>query len=658
MPRALRVLLAPLDGSRPGSVVGASVAFEQLASKRSNAERNTPTSAKLTFIASCFENARDPDRQEREIGSLSGELTLGDAPDDLEFTLSADDNSALFADPPASDDSTPPPRALRLELSDDVFQLPDELAGEPARLFVPADLSDGARHLELFVELEIGGATEAARDINDVLDVPLVPRPRHLVRVVDEMREPLANVPAVFEGPGLSQNVTTDDDGLAALDDTGLDGVTFRIADDSDVRTTLKARWDKPRPGAAVREAPRTEAIFIDDALDPVDAPGSTLTTLSIQPNVALARLSGLFFDTNKSFLLPSAVPDLRRMKALYDEHTDSDLLIVGHTDTSGEPSINDPLSLERADSMAAFLKDDVDTWLKRYDDGVPEQRRWGPNEDLLMLQSLPDASQRSEDEDPVTFFQRTRGLTVDGIAGPETRQALIEEYMAEDETTLPDDVTITTHGCGEFFPLDSTGDDIDSDPKDGAHVAGDRRVELFFFEDAFGIQPPPPGKNSQKDSREYPEWRKRAALLLESELRFSDRSIRVRLQVGGAPIANEEYALDVDGRRLTVARTAADGLIEQRLPQGAKVATIRIARLDLVRNVQIEPAEEFPGVDRLEGAQIRLAQLGFLFDEPSGKLDADTKTALTAFRKSQGLSAEPLFDTDTQNALRDAYGS
>ena len=37
--------------------------------------------------------------------------------------------------------------------------------------------------------------------------------------------------------------------------------------------------------------------------------------------------------------------------------------------------------------------------------------------------------------------------------------------------------------------------------------------MELFFFDRQFGIQPTPPGKNSKKDSNEYPEWRRRATL-------------------------------------------------------------------------------------------------------------------------------------------------
>jgi hypothetical protein len=63
----------------------------------------------------------------------------------------------------------------------------------------------------------------------------------------------------------------------------------------------------------------------------------------------------------------------------------------------------------------------------------------------------------------------------------------------------------------GEIFPLDETGEELDQAAVDQHEDAQDRRTELFFFDPEFGIQPPPPGKNSKKGSTEYPTWRKRA---------------------------------------------------------------------------------------------------------------------------------------------------
>jgi hypothetical protein len=144
------------------------------------------------------------------------------------------------------------------------------------------------------------------------------------------------------------------------------------------------------------------------------------------------------------------------------------------------------------------------------------------------------------------------------------------------------------------------------------------------------------PAKNSKKDSKEYPEWRRRATLNRHVDLRLSDRVLRVRMQANDQALANEDFVLDVDGRRMAAARTAADGLIEQRLPVGAKLVEIRIPRLQLHRSIEVAPAEKFPSVSTLLGVQTRLAQLGFLPQEPNGKADQLTRDALARFRRAK----------------------
>lgn len=108
-------------------------------------------------------------------------------------------------------------------------------------------------------------------------------------------------------------------------------------------------------------------------------------------------------------------------------------------------------------------------------------------------------------------MFQRENGLADDGIIGPITRRVLIEQYMAEDGTTLPGTIDVTTHGCGENFPVDASGLNLDQAAPDSARHALDRRVELFFFNGSEGIVPAPPGQNSSKGSTEYPTWRREA---------------------------------------------------------------------------------------------------------------------------------------------------
>ena len=212
---------------------------------------------------------------------------------------------------------------------------------------------------------------------------------------------------------------------------------------------------------------------------------------------VACVQMVGMYFDTNKNFLLPSAVEGIRKMVDVYENYPTSKLLLIGHTDASGYASYNETLSLERAEAVLAYLTDDVQAWLNRYSSALSDSKRWGLGEDLAMLSALPDSSTHESAASPVKSYQESRGLEPDGISGPKTRTQLITDYMALDKTSLPASVEATVHGCGEYFPLEGSN-------TEGAD-AKNRRVEMFFFEK--GIDPAPPGSISKSGSIAYPAW-------------------------------------------------------------------------------------------------------------------------------------------------------
>lgn len=241
----------------------------------------------------------------------------------------------------------------------------------------------------------------------------------------------------------------------------------------------------------------------------PVEQAGNQMRALGAVPYSVLAKLN-FFFNTGKAFLLPTALPGFRKLRDVYAENSPSKLLVVGHADTAAGPSVNDPLSLDRARSIIAFLKDDVESWLAFYDKKPGDRQRWGRAEDRMMLLSVPDFGSKPKSEDGIAWFQRTRGLQVDGKAGPDTRRALITEYMALDGTSLSDegiDIEATAHGCGENFP-DHDAAGAAQTQKDDVSSARDRRVELFFFDPEFGIAPKPPGDNSPPGGIQYLRWR------------------------------------------------------------------------------------------------------------------------------------------------------
>lgn len=318
------------------------------------------------------------------------------------------------------------------------------------------------------------------------------------VRVVDEIGQPVDGLPMRFEADDTTEP-TTDGAGTVRVDPVRA-AVGHATIVDPELRERMRARWDE------IREAPWLEEE-VDHTYCPVRVETDfratllqeTPHTLVLQPWCIRLRLVGLYFDTNKAFLLPTARPAMRELPKIYAVHPESDWLVIGHTDTSGEPYINDPLSLERAESVVAFLTDDVEAWYAWYGFDKPEEKRWGWREDRAMIGALPDFGERPPAETEVVWFQRTRGLEVDGWAGPNTRRALIAEYMALDGTTLPSSATLTRHGCGESFPTGAADDQED------------RRVEFFLFDRELGVQPLPPGVVSPPDSPQYPEWVRRA---------------------------------------------------------------------------------------------------------------------------------------------------
>jgi OmpA family/Putative peptidoglycan binding domain len=315
-------------------------------------------------------------------------------------------------------------------------------------------------------------------------------------------------------------------------------------------------------------------------------APGEAspqLRLVGAVPHVELVRLMGAFFETNKSFLTPDGVASLAEVEDIYRDNNPSQLLVVGHTDTTADAATNDPLSLERATNMMAFLRDDVNTWLKMYS---ASSRQWGSREDQAMFGAVDDDVGNLTADQRVRRFQRTRCLTVDGVVGQQTRKQLIKEYMALDGATLSEPgfvIPITAHGCGENFPLDDSGDDLDPTPADAKEDGLDRRVELFFFDADLGIQPPPPGKNSPAGSTQYPEWRKRALASKDVQLIPPRRVFLVDEQ--GSPLPLEPYELlTADGQTLS---GVADENGQVTLPVGiGNDVTLRL--ISMVSEVQL----------------------------------------------------------------------
>ena len=65
---------------------------------------------------------------------------------------------------------------------------------------------------------------------------------------------------------------------------------------------------------------------------------------------------SGILFDVNQSTLRAAAQQNLTDLAASLEEYEGTDVLVVGHTDSTGEASYNQGLSERRADAARNYL--------------------------------------------------------------------------------------------------------------------------------------------------------------------------------------------------------------------------------------------------------------------------------------------------------------
>lgn len=82
--------------------------------------------------------------------------------------------------------------------------------------------------------------------------------------------------------------------------------------------------------------------------------PGATVERVGEGIQVTFA--SGLLFDFDSDVIKPTAAENLRNLATSLDKYPNTDLLIVGHTDSVGTDAYNQDLSERRARSTAIYL--------------------------------------------------------------------------------------------------------------------------------------------------------------------------------------------------------------------------------------------------------------------------------------------------------------
>lgn len=82
------------------------------------------------------------------------------------------------------------------------------------------------------------------------------------------------------------------------------------------------------------------------------------VTVQRVEEGIALTFDSGLLFGFDSSELREASRENLRKLARIMDEDNDTNLMIVGHTDSIGDENYNQRLSERRAQSAASYLID------------------------------------------------------------------------------------------------------------------------------------------------------------------------------------------------------------------------------------------------------------------------------------------------------------
>ena len=83
---------------------------------------------------------------------------------------------------------------------------------------------------------------------------------------------------------------------------------------------------------------------------------GKTATVERVGEGIKLTFNSQLLFDYGKTDLKESNKSDLQKFSTTLKEYSNTDLVIVGHTDNVGSESFNQTLSEKRAASVSSYL--------------------------------------------------------------------------------------------------------------------------------------------------------------------------------------------------------------------------------------------------------------------------------------------------------------
>ncbi len=116
------------------------------------------------------------------------------------------------------------------------------------------------------------------------------------------------------------------------------------------------------------------------------EIPGAEVTRVGEGIDVVFDENSGVYFDTNKSNINTKSKTNLNKLAGIFKEYPDTNIIVEGHTDSTGDDSYNMSLSQKRANAVTEYLvsqgisRSRLTTYahgetLPKYDNATPQGR-------------------------------------------------------------------------------------------------------------------------------------------------------------------------------------------------------------------------------------------------------------------------------------------
>ncbi|WP_340063322.1 OmpA family protein [Ascidiimonas aurantiaca] len=86
------------------------------------------------------------------------------------------------------------------------------------------------------------------------------------------------------------------------------------------------------------------------------EIPGAEVTRVGEGINVTFDESSGVYFATNSHTINAKSRETLNKLSGIFREYSDTNILVEGHTDSTGSDDYNMQLSQRRAESVTGYL--------------------------------------------------------------------------------------------------------------------------------------------------------------------------------------------------------------------------------------------------------------------------------------------------------------